>query len=267
MIYMTPAIALALAPSEENAPWIGYDTVVTFTNITADEEAAGFPVTNLSNTSTAEKWRGTTTGAQGVTVQEGATQECDYFGVAKHNFGSTGAVIKLQTSPDGDVWTDVTDDIAPGNDYAIMFRFTAQQAEFWRLYITPGTAAPEIAVFYLGTLLVGERRIYVGHTPLVLGRNQVTATGKSDSGQFLGRVLRREFLKSSVDFKNLSAAWYREHFDPFAEASATQPFFWAWRPGTYPTEVGYAWVQGGVTPSNQSPNGHMSVTFEMEGVR
>lgn len=269
MIYITPAVALATDPQDANAPWIGWHSVLTRTNVTSDEAADGFPVSNVATTSTSpvEKWKGTSTAVQHIQVAEGGSQECDYFGVAKHNFGSTAAVIKLQTSPDASSWTDMTDAIAPGDDNAILFRFEAVTATYWRLHITPGTAAPQVTVFYLGLLLVGERRIYVGHTPLTLGRNQEVVTGLSEDGAFLGRVKRREFLASAVDLKNLTPGWYRTKFDPFAEASVERPFFWAWRPGDYPLEVAYAWVMGGIKPSNQSPNGHMQVAFEMQGIR
>lgn len=267
MIYMTPAVALATTPTDVNNPWIGYQSVIAFDNITADEEADGFPVTNLSNTSTAERWKGETTTPQGIVVHVGGSQEVDYIGLAKHNLGSTGATLKLQSSLDGVTWEDVTEEIAPATDFAVMYRFEGITSNYFRLYITPGTAAPELAVFYLGLLLVGERRIYVGHTPLTLGRNQIVTTGRSDNGAFLGRIKRREFLQSSVSFSHLTPDWYRTKFDPFAEASAERPFFWAWRPGGYPLEVGYAWVQGGITPSNQLANGMMQVSFTMEGVR
>jgi hypothetical protein len=269
MIYVTPAVALATDPQDANAPWIGYQSVLTRDNVSADVEAAQFPVSNVVTTSTSavEKWKGTSTAAQRIMVAEGGTQECDYFGVAKHNFGSTGATIKLQNSADGVTWADVTGTIAPGDDNAIMFRFTGATANHWALLITPGTAAPQVTVFYLGLLLVGQRRIYVGHTPLTLGRNQQVTTGLSEGGAFLGRVKRREFLASKVDLQNLTPSWYRTKFDPFAEASIERPFFWAWRPGDYPNEVGYAWVDGGIKPSNQSPNGFMQVSFDIQGVR
>lgn len=267
MIYLTPAVALATNPQDINNAWIGYQSCITRDNVTADEEATGFPVTNVQTTSTAEKWKGTSTALQYIQVADGGSQDCDYFALAKHNFGSTGATLKLQNSADAVTWNDVTEDIIPATDYAIMFRFEADRANYWRLAITPGSAAPELAIFYLGELLVAQRRIYVGHTPLTLGRNQVVSTGLSDNGAFLGRIKRREFLSSAVELKNLTPGWYRTEFDPFAEASAERPFFWAWRPGTYPDEVGYAWVTGAIKPANSNPNGMMSVGFEMQGVR
>jgi hypothetical protein len=268
MIYLTPAVALATSPAGANAPWIGYQSVITAGNVSADEEAATFSVSNVATTNTAEKWKGTSTAPQTVNVAEGGTQSCNYVGIAKHNFGSTGATIKLQTSPDNSVWTDVVDEIAPATDFAIVLRFDPTVANFWRLYITPGSAAPSMAIMYLGTLLILPRNIYVGHSPFTLARAQQVTTGRSDSGAFLGRTLRREFRATSVKLENLDPTWYRNYFDPFAEASAPRPFFWAWRPGSYPDEVGYVWTKGsGIVPNNQRNNGMMQVSFDIEGVR
>lgn len=267
MIYQTPAVVLAAAPASANNPWVGYHTVLLETNVTSDEAAATFPVSNIANRSTAEKWKGTSTAIQGVVINEGALAECDYFGLCKHNFGSTGATIKLQASPDGADYTDVTEAVAPGTDNAIMFRFAPQTAAYWRLLITPGSAAPQITVMFLGKLLVLQRSIYVGHTPLTLGRSQNVTVGRSEGGQFLGLYLRSQTLQSSVDLKNLTPGWYRTLFDPFAESMASKTFFWSWRPDSYPDEVGYAWSKGGANVSNQSPNGLMQASFSMEGVR
>lgn len=267
MIYQTPAVVLAATPDTANNPWVGYHTVLLFTNVTSDEAADTFPVTNLANVSTAEKWRGETTGEQAIVIHEGNSRECDYFALAKHNLGSTGATLKLQTSADAVTWGDASDEVAPASDFAIMYRFEPTTAEYWRLLITPGSAAPEAAILFLGKLLVLQRRLYVGHTPLTLGRSQNVTVGRSDNGQFLGLYLRSQTLESSVALKNLTPGWYRTLFDPFAASMASRPFFWAWRPDSYPEEVGYAWSSQGAKVSNQSANGLMEVSFPMEGIR
>lgn len=267
MIYQTPAIVLAASAADANNPWVGYHNVILATNVSSDTEADGYPVTNLANPSTADKWKGVGTADEAVVIAEGASQECDYFALAKHNLGSIGATIVLQTSPDGSTWTDASEEIAPATDYVVMFRFEAQTAAYWRLLITDHSAAPQIAVMYLGLLLVLQRSLYVGHTPLTLGRAQNVTVGRSEGGQFLGLHLRSQTLESTVDLKNLTPAWYRQLFDPFAESMASKPFFWAWRPESYPTEVGYAWSKNGAQMSNQSANGLVQVSFAIEGVR
>jgi hypothetical protein len=269
MIYLAPALVAAPYSVNANSPRIGYHNIVTADNLAADEEEVGYPVTNLANPATYPRaaWRGTSTAEQYVTVVQAAT-DVDYFGIARHNLGSTGASVQLQGSDNGSDWDDVSIEVNPGQDWVLMLHFTPVSYAQWRLRIVPGTAAPEIAVFYLGTLLTLQRNIYVGHTPLVYGRNKSVVTGKSESGQFMGRTTRREFLQSAVDLKNLTPAWFRSHLDPFLdECQAGKPYFWAWRPGSYPAEVGYAWIEGTPSISNQSPNGLMQAGWSMQGIR
>jgi hypothetical protein len=88
----------------------------------------------------------------------------------------------------------------------------------------------------------------------------------SEAGNFLGRILVGESRKTSVTLSNLSPVWYRNNMDPFISAAKTTPFFYAWRPASYPAETGYAWLTADAAPANQSPNGFMSVTLPIGGV-
>lgn len=268
MIVISSSVVLAQGDDAINAnnPRIGYHNLITSSNIAADEEADDEPVSNLGNPATYLVWRGETTSEQNVTVTLGSAQDVNYFAIAKHNLGSTGATVAFQRSDNGSDWTTI-ETIEPATDYALIVEFEAVTAQFFRLNITPGSAPPSIAVFYLGEILVLQRRIYVGHTPFVYGRRTTVSSGRSESGQFLGRVLRREFRESSVSLQNITPGWYREYMDPFVESARTRPFFWAWRPATYPHEVGFAWLTNDVEVSNQRPNGMMQLSFAMQGIR
>lgn len=267
MIYVSPALNLAPFSFDPDAPRIGYHTIATAGVLSADEEATGYPVANLANPATYPRaaWRGTSTAVQHVTVAQAATG-IDYFGIAKHNFGSTGAAVKLQGSNDGMSWTDVSIEVLPGNDFVLIVHFEPADFTSWRLRIVPGSAAPEIGVFYLGTMLTMQRRLYDGHTPLVFARSKTVVTGKSESGQFMGRITRREFLASGADFKNLTQEWFRTYLDPFLdECQAGKPYFWAWRPTSRPAETAYAWIEG--RPSVSNSGRMMAASWEMQGLR
>lgn len=266
MIYISESIVLASSSLELNAPWIGYHSIVTAANTSSDEAAEGFPVINLTNPSTHERWESETTDVQYITVANPGTVGCDYFGVARHNLGSTGAVIQLEASDNGVDWDPITEEISPSNDRAIAYHFELDDSPYLRLKVDPGTDPATIAVLYIGRLLTLPRRIYVGHTPMNYGRDVAVTTGKSESGQFLGRIKRRQFLKSSVDMHNITPVFYRESLDAFVEASAETPFFWAWRPSSYPEEVTYAWVQGAPQVTNERANGMMAIRWDMEGI-
>lgn len=248
-------------------PRIGWHNVVTPANVTATEEAAGYPVSNLGNPLTFVQWQGETTGVQTVQITLGAAEEVNYFAIAGHNFGTDGTNIKLQSSTNGSSWTDRTSARVLANDYAFMEEFDDVTAQYYRLHLTPDTQAPELAVLYIGRVLRMQRRIYVGHKPITLNRKTTVSSGFSESGQFLGRVKRRQMLQGQADFRNITPTWYRDTFDPFVAAAETIPYFFAWRPSTYPDEIGYMWLDGDPETNNDLPNGLMSLSMSMQGMR
>lgn len=249
-------------------PRIGYHNLATESNVTATEtEASGFPVTNVALPATHLRWRSSNTNAQAVVLSLTAAEVVNYYAIAGHNFGSTGATVKLQSSTDGMTWADVTTERMPGNDHVFMEEFADEEKQYYRLLITPGTAAPEIATVHIGRVLRMQRRLYVGHKPLTLNLKTDVSSGRSESGQFLGRVLRREMLEGDAAFSNLTPSWVRAYFVPFEEYAKTGPFFFAWRPGEYPDEVGYCWLKSDSELPNARPNGMMDAKLNMQGLR
>lgn len=269
MIVISSSVVLAATPDSVDArnPRIGWHNLVAADNVTADEEANDEPVVNIANPATYLRWRGTTTAQQSVQVTLPLAQDVNYFAIAKHNLGSSGATLAFQSSTDGSAWTDAISPLVLSSDNVVIYEFDTVFASFFRLLITPGSEPPAIAVLYIGQTLVLQRRIYVGHTPFPFGRKSTVSNGRSESGEFLGRTLRRQFLESSVDMQNITPSWYREHMEPFVQAATTRPFFWSWRPSSYPDECGYAWLSDDVKTSNMRPNGMMQFSFQMQGVR
>lgn len=268
MIYIAPALQLAPYNVQPNTPRIGWRTIITAANIAADEEEASHPAANLANprTDARAQWWGETTAEQFVTIAQAASN-VDYFAIARHNLGSSGSTVQLQGSANNVDWVDVSLEVSPGNDYVLMAVFEPVSYSYWRLRIVPGSAAPRIAVLYVGQVLSMQRTLYVGHTPLPYGRQWSVGTGLAEDGEFLGRVLRHQTLGSEAKFQHLTPQWYRQYLDPLYDDGIATPFFWAWRPGDYPEEVGYAWFTGPPAVSNQLSNGMMETSFSMKGIR
>lgn len=267
-IVISPAVVLSATPeTDPRNPRIGYHNLISVSNVSADEETDDEPAINIANPSTYLKWRGTSTANQCVYVTLSEARDVNYFAIAKHNFGSTGATITFQYSTNGTDWSDASTSQAPNTDNVLIHEFETVFARHFRLFIEPGDEPPSIAVMYIGEILVLQRKFYVGHTPISYGRATTVSNGRSEAGQFLGRHLRREFLETSVDLQNITPTWYRQKFDPFVEHATTKPFFFAWYPSKYPSEVGYAWLKGDIRPTNQRSNGMMQVSFSMEAIR
>jgi hypothetical protein len=259
-------------------PIIGYQNLVDATNIAATSAQAGFPVGNLANPATHLLWKAlgpTPIADQYLTVILDTPEEVDYLAVATHNFGSGLIIVSVEGNPLDPIanpgsWFELVSDHLLTTDGPIIFRFAPQSLFAVRLRIQPSQAVPALlpqaAVMYVGKLLILQRRIYVGHTPMPYGRSLQVANLMSISGAFLGRIVLGGKRRTGVNLQNISASWYRTYLDPFLIAAQEIPFFFAWRPGTYPEEAGFAWLTEDPEVSNMRANGMMQVSFRMEGV-
>jgi len=254
-----------------DAPLIGYHTILPNATITATSEADGHPITLATNVSTAEFWKATGTADQVIEIETNSSDDLDYIGIARHNLGTAGATITVEGATELDAYDDpdyfdLDVDVIPGDDCALLLRFEKQALLFVRITIENPSVAPEIGVLYLGALLPMQRNLYVGHSPASLNRNTTIATGVAEAGTFLGLIEARHMLRTDVKFDNVTPSWYRSTFKPFADVSRTTPFFWAWRPTSYPDEVVFCWMASDVAVTNSLPNGFMSFEFSVEGV-
>jgi hypothetical protein len=253
-------------------PLIGWRNLATAGNITTDTEVVGFPASNMANPSTNLRWVGEVSSPEAdeyVTVATDSVDDMDYIAIARHNLGSAQIPVSVEffdvsASPPG--WDELIAPVLLPNDGPALFRFPPQALASIRLRLQPGSAAPTIAVLYTGKLLVLQRRIYVGHTPINYGRSTKITNARSESGNFLGRIVLNQKTETAVALTNMTPDWYRANMEPFIQAAVEAPFFFAWRPSSYPREVGYAWLTGDPKPSNQLANGFMNVDLQMSGV-
>lgn len=253
-------------------PLIGWHNIAISSNISATTEAAGFPASNMANPSTNLRWEGEAASPAAddyITIDTNYEDPIDYIAIAKHNLG-TGQIpvsveyMDVDASPDE--WTELIADVILPNDGPALFRFDPQVITQIRLRLQPGTEVPTIAVCYVGKLLVMQRRIYVGHTPMPYGRTTKVVNARSESGNFLGRIVTNQMTGATASFQNLTADWYRTNMEPFLLQAQELPFFFAWRPSSYPREIGYGWLTSDPKPNNQRQNGMMAVDIAMGGI-
>lgn len=256
-----------------NNPIFGWQNLVTTSNLFTTTEDPDFPADNLANPSTNLEWHGLISSPQEdeyITIMLNTSEDVDYVGIARHNFGSAQITVSIEGLTDSSaspvVWAELVQESIPANDQPLLFRFTPQPLDQIRVRLQPGTAAPEAAVVYAGKLLVMQRRLYVGHTPSTYGRSAKIINARSEAGDFLGRIVLNEMTKTSAAFTNLTPDWSRINLVPFISDSRENPFFFSWRPGSYPAEVGYLWMTNDPQLQNQSPNGLMQVSFDMTGI-
>lgn len=266
-----------LTDYETGLPIIGWQNLVEIQYISATSERPLFPVTNLANPATHLIWQ-EELGAIGsnnyLTVQlpldnsvsPAVAQTINYVAIAKHNFGTLGITVSVETNlNEAGFVTQVTHN--PTDDSPIIFQLEPQQANVVRVKLTPAADRRSAAVLYVGNLLTLERsiKIDVEHTPITFGRINNIITGMSESGQFLGRLTKNHSLESSVEFAHFTPDWFRTYMDPFLESAHDVPFFWAWNP-LNASDVGYSWVTRDPIAKINPVTGRFSLTIEMRAL-
>lgn len=261
MTHLTSALVLSLQKISENAGRICYRNIVTPSTISATSALSGFPVTNMANPATAFGWEASSTADQTITISNTSRDPVDYIGFARHNLAQQSLQIRVRF--DGVTvqnWAQVS------NRQAQLILFGEATPDTIQIDIRNASNAPKIAVLYVGKSVELQRNIYVGHTPINYGRNRAVVNGVSQSGEFLGEVVLNQTLSTSVSLQNLTPDWYRQTLDPFFSQAPRNPCFWAWRPESYPAEVGYCWVEGNPRPVNQRSNGMMEISWNFVGI-
>lgn len=267
MIVVSSAVVLARAatPSDADLPVIGWRNVVTSATVSTTSQQANFPASNVANPATHLQWRAVDASAQYLTIATNEVDPIDYVGVAGHNFGSGEIAVSIEGSIDGG-WVEIVDPVMLPDDSPAIFRFVPASFAQVRLRLHAGAQAARAAVVYAGRLLELERKVYVGHTPLPHGRKTAVTNNRSESGAFLGRIVLGEWRETTVPLSLLSPAWFRSEMVPFLRAAAEQPFFFAWRPASYPREVGYGWLTDDPRPAPAAPSNLVALELSISGI-
>jgi len=225
---------------------IGYNNLLVTPSVTAAN------ATLIPNTW--ERWT-SASGTMLATFDPAAPAVMNFVGIAAHNLFTAGATIKIETTQaiiGGDSAYITQAVITPTSNAPIYVEFIeADPVERIRITITGGTNR-EVGVIYAGNALIMQQAIYGGHTPVNLASITDYRNAMSDSGQFLGRTIKRRGQATSFAWQNLTEQWYRDNFQPFVNSAKTTPFFIQWRPDYQNTEIAFGYTTGDITPSNQS---------------
>lgn len=248
-------------------PIVGWRNQVTVATVSADNELAAFPATNLANASTSQVWEGATADETLITVIN-LTGETDYVGLARHNLGSSDAVIFVSgmTAASSPAYVELLE-YDPGDDTPMLLRVAKDFYTSIQLRIVPAGTAPRAAVLHVGELLTLPNGIQPGYTPLVDGQDVSRAVGWADSGEYLGSIVTGSRLTSSASIKDIDAANYDALVRPFVTAANRgAAFFFAWSPTDRPAEVGYCALEGAAKPVINQRTGQSDITLSMAGV-
>lgn len=255
-----------------NSPRIGIDQVLSRSNYRGGvgNTLPSNPAFLAFNDSTSDRWKSVDSDAHTM-VFDLDKSPLDFVGIAAHR-GLVGRQLTITAI--------LTDSSGQTQEVRVLFgpQLITSNEPIFVLFEENNAATLVIAVgsdenfdLEIGIVRAGKsvflpRNIYVGHTPITYGRATQKLIATSDNSEYLGQRLISTKKQSSVDMQNIPPLFYRNYLHQnFHIPSETSPFFWAWRPDTYPEESGFCWLTNDMQVSNSLANGFMSLSFAMMG--
>ena len=249
-----------------NSPRIGIQNISNRANIYAStNELPTNPSYLTSTPSTAERWKQSEATTHIWAMSNVSSSPVDYVGIAAHR-GLIGRQVEVRAVIDGVLTTVFGPQLILSSDSIFVFFPECTPTIVYAVFESDEAFSFEIGIINVGKTVFLPRNIYVGHTPITYGRSARRLFAASDSDEFLGQKLTGVSLTSSVNMENIPPVFYRDYlFNQFHVPSEYLPFFWAWRPNSYPLESGFCWLSGDISVSNAKSNGFMSLAFSMRG--
>ena len=218
-----------------------------------------------ANNYTSQRWR-LASGSNTWTLQTAANELVDSLFIAAHNLAGKTVTISTASSAGGAHTTRVSFVSDDNSTIAVFFNNagTAYTIREIRLVISDGTDVA-IGIIRAGVSLQMPIPIYGGHRPLNLNRVTEAQQQFSETGQWLGRIIKRRAVTTTYEWTYLTASWYDANFEPFANTLPLQPFCIAGNPSKIGTDLGFVWTDRDVEPVNMGVKDYRSVSLGVTG--
>lgn len=228
----------------------------------------GYDALNVRDLRTYTHWRATSNAVNRISVDCGAPEAADTLAVARHNLGTVGSQLSVESSDDGVVWTSRLYVFVPPSDKAFLRRWVTAAARHWRVSFNAQTAVPQVAVLMVGQAIAFPRRPDSPFAKMEVKQESERAVSKT--GQLIGAITRFKSLQISAQWTYLEKDFVDNQLFPFYRdyAGAGNPFFWSWDPDTHPDEVHFVRLREGYSfaPTKSVLSHYDRVSLEMEGV-
>jgi hypothetical protein len=218
-----------------------------------------------TNDYTSQRWE-LAPGSNTWTLQTASNATIDCVFISAHNLSGKTITISTASTAGGAHTTRAT--VSPTDNTTICALFNNDGIAYTirevRLVINDGTDIA-VGIIRAGTALQMPIPIYGGHRPLNLNRVTEAQQQFSETGQWLGRIIKRRAVTTSYDWEYLTTAWYDTYFEPFAKTLPLQPFCIAGNPSKITTDVGFVWTDRDVEPVNMGIKAYRSVSLGVTG--
>lgn len=184
---------------------------------------------NVLNGLTSDKYQPNATSWTLEIDLTGGSQAVTGVCIGSPDLFTSGQTITLQRENSGFVTVDTS---TPTDDSPLMFLFDSVSSATWRITGT-GSAAPTIYNVMIGNPLVMEQPFYGGYAPARMNRKTQLIGNISDSGELLGRSVRRSILAGDYNWEHLTYDWVKSNLrgpSGLIQSLEAGTGYIAWRP-------------------------------------
>lgn len=134
--------------------------------------------------------------------------------------------------------------------------------------IVSGGGDFEVGYISAGTALQMQRPFFNGHQPYTDSDVTEYYSNRTESGEIIGRQIRRKGYETTYEWQNIDDGWYRDNIPEFKEYAKIRPMFIAWNLLEYPKDVAFGETTGDIASSmqNGTRTKRSGLSFTLKGV-
>ena len=203
------------------------------------------------------------------TLETAADASVDTVFIAAHNLSGQTVTVETSATTGGAFTLRATVNPTDNSAIAVMFNTGAgapHTIRRVRVSVSGSGTGLKVGIIRAGVSLQMEQPVFSGLNPIGLTRAVETRQAISETGQWLGRTVQRQALRTSMEWSHLTSAWYRANFALFALALPQTPFGFIQNALRMPESVAWCWTDEVPAPSNMGILDFMSVSLGMTGL-
>ena len=269
---LTPKTGTLTAPPFPlNHARVLYNNLLPLTTVTS---SGGFNPENTVIPNTWQRWT-TNTGVVSsftITYTFLTPRNVDTICIGAHNvFGNgTDFTWRAEFSQDGGAtWSLLSPVQNPTTSAPLMFhRSTIALCDAVRISCTNVIGNLYIGYVSAGIALQMQRPFFNGHRPFTDSDVTEYYANRTESGERIGRQIRRKGFETSFEWSNLDDGWYRQYIPEFKEYAKRVPVFLAWNLLEYPEDVAFGDITEdfGSSMQNGTATKRSGLSFTIAGV-
>lgn len=165
----------------------------------------------------------------------------DTICIGAHNLGTKGYTVSaFYREEEASPLIAFGSALTPQDDSPIMWHLPFSRLMMVvEVYISGSSGQAEVGYISAGDALQMQRPFFNGHTPFTDSDVTEYYAKRTESGERIGRDIRRKGFETSFEWQNLDDEWYRENIPEFKQYAKINPIFVAWNLLEYPNDIAF----------------------------